>query len=419
MANEAAARDRGTGFERMRGAWLDRLLGHAKICAALDDPWGAAAYAIECEAVGQGDTVAAWLAALGDASARAWPLRACGLEVTGQFARVAIGVARMASERRPAEAAEARADVVASVALLLARDVEIDLARPRYRWRLPWTGAGLAAFHAQLAPIFAEVPAAQPVVPDAAAALARAETAAAAWRAQLRRGAEPSDFPARTGDGDAELAACRARVHAECDALLARDRAWPEPLRVHHARAVRAAASAAGTPVELDLACTHAAACFEIEATWLRALVATIGAPLRAALVASYEPSEAATASIAAARAHATALAGAPDPFALRWFSELVTGSLVPHARGSLDGLGSYLGEGGIELLGPWRTWTGVTSSPPAAARALTATGAPADPARQRIALWDREVALDDATGLRSAPARPAPEVRGPEADAT
>lgn len=415
MTNADAAAARGTGFEAMRGAWLDRLRGHAQICAALDDPWGTAAYALEIEAAVQGDTVARWLAALGAGSARAWPLRACGLEVAGHFTRIAIGVARWASERRAGEAAEARADVVASVAQLLARDTEIELTRPRYRWRLPWTGAGLAAFHARLAPIFAEVPAPQPVVPDATAELARADHVLAAWRAGLRRGSEPADFVPRVAspaDLAAELAACRARVHATCDELLARDPAWPEPLRVAHAAALRVAADAATSTVALDLACEHAAACFQIEACWLRALVATVGAPLRAALIASYEPGAAATASLAAARAHATSLAGEPDPFALPWFGELVTTALVPHATGSLDGLGSHSGEGGIELLGPWRTWSGVAAAhgdlaDRRAARALTATAAPGDPARARIRLWDREVALGDALRLRAAPARP------------
>ncbi len=422
MTNAAAAAARGSGFEQMRGAWLDRLRGHAQICATLDDPWGTAAYAVEIAAAVQGDTVASWLAALGAGSARAWPLRACGLEVAGHFTRIAIGLARWASERRAGEAAEARAEVVASVAQLLARDTEIDLTRPRYRWRLPWTGAGLAAFHALLAPIFAEVPAATPVVPDAASELARADAVLAAWRARLQRAPEPVDFVARVGsaaDLAAELTACRARVHETCDALLARDRAWPEPLRVAHAATLRAAADQAASTVALDLACEHAAACFQIEACWLRALIGTVGAPLRAALIASYEPGAAAAASLVAARAHASALAGAPDPFALPWFGELVATALAPHASGSLDGLGSHTGEGGIELLGPWRTWTGVAAAhgdlaDHRAARALTATDAAADRSRARIRLWDREVDLADALRLRAAPTRP----RGPGEEA-
>ena len=236
-------------------------------------------------------SVAAWMTALADASARAWPVRATGLEVTGQFARRRSAVARWASERRLADAAEARGEVVASVARLLACDTEIDLARPRYRWRLPWTGAGLAA-------------------------VSRAARADASPRCRQRRiprcfsdaaGCARDDRPRppRAGaDQPRARGPAPARPRADPRAAGSPRRSSPRVARACTPRATRCSRATLRGPSRC--ACTTHTRCAPrsmpprrrslsisprptrprastSRRCWLRALVATVGAPLRAA----------------------------------------------------------------------------------------------------------------------------------------
>jgi hypothetical protein len=363
--------------------WIRRLLGHARSAYALDDPWGVAGCAIELEAaVAPGD----WVANVHAGAARAQPIRAAGLEAMGQVERIAVGLVRWRGELRPGPRHEARHEIEASIAKLIAVDPVVDLARPRYRWRLPWTGAALAHVHELLAWLFGNVPEGSAEVPDAAAALARCEDLAAVALQTVR--SSPPD--------DATLAACRAAVHAMCDDQLARERVWPEPLRVHHATWLRGAVDRAVTPTDVDIASHHGAACFAIEACWWHALVISAGWPLRAALLASYEDGV----SVDIARSLSATLVGEPDPLRVPWLARLVADNLAPNAAD--EPIGAWAGEAGFELLGPYRTWRGLGGSDVCA---LTATADPASPAS--IRLWDREVALADADALRSAPSRP------------
>src|SRR5205823_6062960 len=150
---------------------------------------------------------------------------------------------------------------------------------------------------------------------------------------------------------------------ALCDDMLARDREWPEPLRAHHARSLRAAVELTRTPTDVDVVMHHASACFAIEAAWLHALVATVGAPLRAALVASYESGV----DVAAACDVARAITGEPDPLRLPWLATLIESFDRPT-------LGAHLGEAGFELRSPYRTWRGIGGTD---LRALTRTAEP------------------------------------------
>lgn len=351
--------------------WRRRLLGHARSACALDDPWGVAACALELEACARsGD----WIANLTDATAVSAPLRARGTQAVGQVERIAVGAVRWAGERRPGDADEAFHELRGSIAELLAADPDIDLSRPRYRWRIPWTGDGLAAFHARLAPLFAQVPEVRADVPDLDAAMRRCIAAAGDVGA---RDAPPDE----TGLG-ASISAARAMSHS----MLERDAAWPSPLRASHARWFDAALSSARSWVDVDVASFHASAVLAIEHAWLHALVATASWPLRAALLAHAEPSFAPN--IAPARDIAIELTGEPDPTRLPWIRTLWERNFVTHSEGS------HVGEAGFELLSAWRA---SQATPELAARVAATDLAPI---ARRIHLWDREVAVADADRL-------------------
>ena len=366
----------------MRSGWARRLLAHARSAHALDDPWGVAACAIELEALARGDD---WVASAIAGGRDAAPVRAAGIEALGQFERICVVAVRWAAERRAVERDDAAHELAGSVARLLAIDPVVDLARPRYRWRLPWLGASRAAFRDLLAPIFAQVVERDAIVPDGAAALARCEAIANGL------GADAPDA------GDPEPS--RAAIRRTCDELIARDAVWPEPLRSAHAHALRAAVERAATPYDVDGITVHAWACFAIEAAWWRTLVATVGAPRRAARLATNDPGI----DVAAARDLARAMTGEADPLRLPWLAAFVERNLAPNQPnigpeqlGSAEAtpIGAYLGEAGFELLSPYRV------AHRHDLRALTRV----DEARAPVAihLWDREVGLDDADQLRA-----------------
>jgi hypothetical protein len=355
-------------------AWIARLVGHARSAHALDDPWLVERCAVELEAVARGG--GDWMERAREAARRAAPGAARGAEALAQVERLAVGVVRWTSERDPGAAGDARRQLAASAARLLAADPLVDLARPRYRWRLPWTGDGIVAFAELLAPFLAGAGMREaPAIPDADAALARCEAIAADVP-----GADAPDDPGPP----------RAAVTAACDAMLARDALRPEPGRGFHARTLRAAVAAARTGAAVDVASHHADACFAVEHAWWRALVTTLTWPLRAALIgADAEP----------ARAVAAALAGVREPLAVPWLARRLAVQLAAPVAGV------ELGEAGFELDGAYQTF--VAGHPAADVFAHAATTAAAA-APRTIRLWDREATIGEAEALAAAPSRPA-----------
>jgi hypothetical protein len=359
--------------------WIARQVGYARSAHALDIPWLVEMSAAELEAAasGPGD----WRDRARAAARRVAKIAGPAADALAQVERLAVGVVRWTSERQPGAAGEARRQLAASAARLVAADPVVDLARPRYRWRLPWTGDGLAAFADLLAPVLAGAgPHDAPAILDADAALARCEAIAADVR-----GADAPDDPT----------APRAAVTAACDAMLARDALRPEPGRGFHARALRAAVAVASTGTAIDVMAGHADACFAVEHAWWRALVTTLIWPLRAALLAGDDP--AAAASIEPSRAIAEALAGVRDPLRVPWLARRLATQLP------VDIPGVELGEAGFELTGPYRTL--LAAHPGTDLAALTATTAAS--ATRTIRLWDREAAIAEAEALAAAPTRP------------
>jgi hypothetical protein len=142
-------------FEYARGAWLDRLLAHARIATAMDDPWTTQAMALELEAALAARDHRDWgeQLARGSAAGAPWHDRAT-------VARAAPGAVFAAAmtlgwDRR----AGARAEAVDALAAQVAAWAEVQrlpatgdvtrwarlFARPRYALGWPWLEAGLDA----------------------------------------------------------------------------------------------------------------------------------------------------------------------------------------------------------------------------------------------------------------------------------
>ena len=468
-APDAAAYRAASGdlFELARGQWLDRLIGHARIAAAVDDPWAVAAARIELDAA-LAAHAGGWAEQLQAGAAAAAPVRAAGADAIGAYTGLLWALVRARVEGRPVERADALGVAAAARARLAALDAGFDphAPAPRYRWRTPWTGAGLATLAGWIDAIAVAPGGARAEAPDGAAALAAMEAATAAWRAGLpgRGGAAPVGGEPSIADvvapyaglaglaGDApEVATLRAAAQAlvaaaagaatpqdvlaawaeqgllvalgrapiEAGLVRLRERltAWPEPLLAHHVDALAAALSAARTTTTIDLASVHADACLAVEADWNRALAAVVLAPARATFIAAWDGTADARRGIAAAWSVAHALCGAgADLDGNPWVAGFVRDVIVRHGGGPPEELGAGLGEVGAETLADARVAIALARAggeltvldEPAVRGWLRArAGTPPAPAAGAVRLWDREAALADVLDLARAPARP------------
>ena len=437
-------------FECARAAWLDRVMAHARVAAAHDDPWTARAMAIELDATLGARGHADWTDALtaGSTAAQAWHTRAATARAS--FAAVITAITQAAWDHRAgsqAEAQNALAEQVPSWRRLEPVDagsLEAVLAQPRYAAVLPWRGAGLAALTARVAAALGpRVVADEPVAP-AADTLARMDAAIDRYLAALPHAtpgpcataeptvadvvspyaglaALPGDVPvvvalraaaqalvraaegattpqgvlAAWCEGDLLAALSAAPVRAEAEATLARTAVWPDPLRAAGARALLDDLSGTRTGTEIDLISMHHGACALIEATWIRGWADVALAPVAAAAIAGWDPS--ARSLVPAAWALARKVAAVDADVVTTPLAATVLTAMVAH-RHAVD-LGAYLGEFGHGLVGEARAWFGVTGANPADARdvaaLLTAAWGPVPHAAPAaVMLWGQAIAL-------------------------
>lgn len=454
-------RTSGDLFETARAAWLDRLVAHARVAIDRDDPWTATAALIELDAALAARDHGDWAACLTAGSTAAQPWHARGATAKAAFANLVAGATAAGWDRRPGAQVEAAGLIAASVdelaelEALAAGTVGALLAAPRHRAVLPWSDVGLAALAALLAPHLPATPGPAVAVEPVAAIAARIEARVAGYLAAL-----PVAVPAPAASheptvaeviapyrgllelpGDAPaLAALRAAarrmidaaagarspqallaiwtagghlvdlsaapVIAEAEAVLARQVAWPDPLRAAGARALIADVAAARTGTAVDAATMHHGACALVEATWARGLADVALAPMLAACVAGWDPS--AAPGIAAAWRLTEAIAGVGGELGATPLAGQVMAAIVQHRRAS--DLGAFLGETGHAIVGEARAWfgvVGVDADAPAvvAARLADAWGARAPRAGAAVRLWGQTVAFD-ALGP-SVPVRP------------
>ena len=437
-------------FECARAAWLDRVIAHARVAVAHDDPWTARAMAIELDATLGARGHSDWTAALtaGSTAAQPWHTRAATARAA--FAGVVAATTQLAWDHRAgarAEAANALAEQVPSWrGLEPVDDLAAVLAQPRYAAVLPWRGAGLAALTARLAAVLGPpVVVVEPVAP-AAETLARMEAAIDRYLAGLAHAtpgpcatAEPTvadvvapyaglvglpgDVPvvvalraaaralveaavgATTPQGvlavwcerDLLAALSAAPVRAEAEAALARAAVWPDPLRAAGARALLADLSGSRTGTEIDLISMHHGACALVEATWTRGWTDVALAPITAAAIAGYDPG--ARALVPAAWTLAREIAAADAGLVTTPLGATVLAAMVTH-RHAVD-LGAHLGEFGHGIVGEARAWFGVIGAAPVDGRDVAALlgaawGAVPAAAPETVTLWGQAVALAD-----------------------
>ncbi|MBK9030200.1 MAG: hypothetical protein IPL61_02475 [Myxococcales bacterium] len=439
-------------FELARAAWLDRLVAHARVAAAHDDPWTATAMAIELDAALAARGHADWTAVLGAGSATASVWQGHAATARAAYGGLVAAVVQAAWDRRGGAQAEAAAAIAAHgpawVALEPAAvdgDLDRVLAQPRYIAVTPWPDAGRAALTARLAAALPTTVAAPVEVAPVTATLARIEAAIARYLGALPSagggpiaGGEPTvadvvvpyqGLAALPGDAPA-LAALRgvarqmiadavgaatpqgvlavwterarlaalaaAPVAAEAEAVLARCAAWPDPIRAAGARALLADLSGIRTGTDADLVSMHHGACATVEAGWTRAFAEVALAPVLATCIAGWDP--AARGSVAPAWALAGAIAGVGVEVVAAPLARAVVTAIAAH-RVATDDLGAYLGEIGHAIVGEARAWLGVTGQTPTSAAAVEAALAAGwgDPARRTdaaVILWGRACPL-------------------------
>lgn len=451
-------------FELARAASLDRAANQARVAAAVRDPWGARAAAAEhaaaLAATGHGD----WAACLGAGSAEADGLRRRGAGGRAAFVRVLLGLLSVRATADPEVRADQRMHAASALALLREADPAFDGSRlaARYRLRVPWTGAGLAAVGEWVAELAGTGAGADPDRADAeiGRALAAIADGEARWRAGLagrvaaagggsaavldlsvegaiapyralaesatgddpvaaatRRaalaaveagGAAPAgpDAVARLVAGGllADLAAAPLRGRAEL--ALERRSVWPDPLVEHHWHALLSALGEAATPTAVELVAAHAEACLAVEGDWNALLLGSLLLPLRGAAL------EGRAGLRQAAEASATLLGLGPrDLAALPRVDGFVREILHPHSARDPGALGAFEGEAGFDTVVAVRArLEGSGAAPPDAGAllALLLDGAPEPPAAGRpLALWDEAVPPGDLTRALARPARP------------
>ena len=445
-------RTSGDLFETARAAWLDRLVAHAAVAIERDDPWTATAALVELDAALAARDHGDWTACLtaGSTAGQRWHARAATAKAA--FANLVAGATVAAWDRRPGSQVEAAALIAASVDALGELEA-VDAAtigalvrRPRHRAVLPWTDAGLDALAELLAPHLPAVAAAplevapvaaiaagveariaayldglptavpapaashEPTVaeviapyrglldlPGDAPALAALRSAAARMIAAAAGARSPQGLLATWTEGGHLVELAAAPVIAEAEATLARQAAWPDPLRASGARALIADIAQARTGTAVDAASMHHGACALVEATWARTLADVALAPMLAACVAGWEPS--AAPGIAAAWRLAGTIAGVGGELAGTPLAVQVMAAIVQHRQAS--DLGAFLGETGHAIVGEARAWfgvAGVDADAPAvvAARLAAAWGRRAPGPGATVRLWGQALALDD-----------------------
>ncbi len=438
-------------FELTRGAWLDRIANHARVAAAVDDPWG-----VEAAAVEQRHVLAA--TAHGDfatsvAGAETSALATRGADARSSFARLLLYFFSLHGTADEVERAEVLEYARATHRTLRGADPGFAW-QPRYRLRTPWTGSALERVRRWIDGL------GEPVGEDVepADALPEIEGGEERWRSQLAArapGAAAANeltvedvvgpyralAEALAGDDrvaaatrDAALAAAAAGagaptaqdalarlvadghltalaaapLRARAEDALERLATWPDPLVEHHWRSLLDGLDGARTPTEVDLVSVHADACFAVEADWNAALFAALLAPARAAAVYGRDEAGAGAGVDRAAEAAFTLVGLGPRRLLdVPRVADFVERILVPLAADDSPALGAFEGEAGFETLREVQLWR-PSHLPVALLELLDRAGAREPPAQALpVTLWGTTVGPDDLIPALTRPNRP------------
>jgi hypothetical protein len=440
----------GNLFELSRAAWLDRLANQAQAAATVDDRWSAAAAAVEYRETVRAAGLEDWVSRLAARPSQAGSLLDQSVETSLSFVRLLLCLLRTrCGDRTP----EVQDEVLGNYRSLLEADPDFTsesvIARPFYRWRVPWSGDGLATLRQWIDNLSCPSP-----VPDSVneridpwdlIAAGRA-----AWRKDLKRGSdgvlstkEPAVEEVIAPYGDfmdltllkaesphealewitrkrlpAKLAAAPFRALAEQG--LARQCAWPDPLLEHHWRALLHELDGARTVTEVEFAVAREEAFFGVEAGWNVVFLSSLLCPMREAWRFSWEPGDAASRAVHEA-AHTSYALWGQGPRALLdvpRVSAFLTECIVRYAGEEPSEIGAFWGEGGFDVLEQARGWVAIErafgnevlrDARVSLLALYDGAGLGEPPANSHpVRLWGEELPLADLREALARPGRPA-----------
>jgi hypothetical protein len=321
-------------LELARAASLDRAANLLASALRTDQPWLAAAAASEYRQFFAAGTHAEMYAATQAGQRSAAGLRECAVLWSSSVERLLHGllILHTASNVPP----ELEFDIQNCFEVLLDLDANfrpgIWLSQPRYRWRIPWSTAvveeWLEPYWPKKLPSSREVPVADISGPKAE------------WLSQLHHcnakwpSVEPLPLEPMPGGADFP-------------------RHWPDANLARHADATQAAIAQAATAIAREGISVERSLDFQMEAVWNQLLLASLLAPLRAAVFHELAPDGESEAGLTRAiqTTHALTGFGPRSLLGLPRVKDFLEHNFKSRLQMGLEGFGAMHGEAGFDLI--------------------------------------------------------------------
>lgn len=331
-----------------RAGAMDRAANAFETARRYDDPWAAAASAIEYSYAQRGANHAELFTNIQLGHQRAAPLRERSAEVHGAFAGLFLSL--LHAQTSHVDLDQVHANIEGAFGILRRSDPAFDqptwFDQPRYRRRMPWL---VDAVQQWLAPYWSRIPSsasALPPGPDPVLPPPYASTSDDDWPAD----ADPLDAPPDT---------------SVADRYLSRQRDWPDPVLAAHWQTTRDALSEAGSPVAQEAISLDRQALFEIESTHNMLTLGALLAPMRAIAHDAWEKTPGSRTSVGRAWTAAAELTGMTREQILTHprVRQMIERNIPPYLSRGCEGVGALNGEGGFDLLRHAVLWH-LTSGP-------------------------------------------------------
>ena len=316
-----------------RAAALDRAANALDIAHCCDDPWAAAAAAIEFVHAQQGANHVELLTSIQIGHERATPLRTQSAEIHAAFTRLFLNLLHVHTSNFELGAAcnhiEASFQIIRNADPAFLPRTWLDL--PRYRRRLPWHSE---LIHQWLEPYWDIDAVNPPDIPADPGFLVSPITA----QTEIWPDAEPLDAPPDT---------------TVADIYLKRQHEWPDEFLAAFWQAAREEMLAARSPIAQYAVASDCEARFSIEGTANMLLLTALIAPLRAVANHGWEQTEESRAGIEKANATVHALTGhTPEEIvALPRVEHFLDHNLQPRLEQGTEGFGALAGEAGFDFV--------------------------------------------------------------------
>lgn len=326
-----------------RATALDRAANAFLIARQSDDPWTAAAAAIEFEHAQRGSTHVELYTNIQYGHQLAAPLRARAAQVKNSFYRLFINLLHVHTSNFELE--DAYSAIGTAFGLLRASDpafLRTDwYEEPRYNSRLPWTSG---AMHEWLEPYWDEYPSTAPAIPS----IHLPEPGA--WGTVHWPDAEPLESP---------------RTTTVSDLYIERQSEWPDEFLAAHWHETRDALLAARSPIAQEAVATERDELFSIESTRHQLYLSALLAPLRAIANNGWERTDESREGLEKAVDTTRALTGMTPVqiLASPRIRHFLAHNLEPRLEQGTEGFGALAGEAGFDLLRHACTWLAVAGT--------------------------------------------------------